>query len=186
MLAPAIAMHYSGFMRSLIQQYAKDLTAGRLASGYEHSYRVYHLAKRIGAGSDYDDDVLHAACFLHDILMGTLQPSRSADKASDILRETGFDPAKIPKVHAAIAEHMPGGSPAEVEGMLLYDANYLDSVGAVGMARLAIGSFFWYHYKTMEDVLRLYREQLEKADTLHFPVSVELARERVEFSRQAV
>ena len=32
-------------MKKLIQQYAKDLTAGRLASGYEHSFRVYHLAR---------------------------------------------------------------------------------------------------------------------------------------------
>ena len=46
-------------MRKLIQQYAKDLTAGRLASGYEHSYRIYQLARKIGEGMDYDDEVLY-------------------------------------------------------------------------------------------------------------------------------
>jgi len=30
--------------RKLSQQYAKGFTASRLASGYEHSFRVYHLA----------------------------------------------------------------------------------------------------------------------------------------------
>ncbi len=173
-------------MRVLIQQYAKDLTAGRLASGYEHSYRVYHLARRIGADMEYDDDVLHAACFLHDIQIAAAESSRSADKAADILRETGFDPARIPPVHAAISEHLPGGDPSTLEAKLLYDANYLDSLGAVGMARLAIGSFFWYHYKTMEEVLALYRAQLDQVGTLHFPASVEIAGDKIEFTRAAV
>ena len=56
-----------GGVRKLIVQYVKDLTAGRLASGFEHSYRVYHLAREIGEGEPYDDDVLHAACFLHNV-----------------------------------------------------------------------------------------------------------------------
>ncbi len=43
-------------MRKLIQQYAKDLTAGRLASGYENSYSIYQLARKIREGLDYDND----------------------------------------------------------------------------------------------------------------------------------
>ena len=39
---------YTDRVRKLIVQYVKDLTAGRLASGFEHSYRVYHLAREIG------------------------------------------------------------------------------------------------------------------------------------------
>ena len=86
-------------MRKMIQQYAKDLTAGRLASGYEHSFRVYHLTREIGEGLDYDDDILHAACFLHDVEMSVGHPASSADKAEAILHETGFVPDKIPPRH---------------------------------------------------------------------------------------
>ena len=140
-------------MRKLIQQYAKDLTAGRLASGYEHSYRVYHLAREIGEDLEYDDEVLHAACFLHDIEMSVGHPKSSAEKARAILIETGFTPENVPIVYEAILAHMPGGSPATQEGMLLHDANLLDSIGAIGLASLAIGSFFWHHFKTMDQVL---------------------------------
>ena len=173
-------------MKKLIQHYARDLTAGRLASGYEHSYRVYQFACRIGEQVAHDDEVLHAACFLHDVEMATLDAERSADKAEAILRETGFSPAKIPAVYQAIVHHMPGDRPETPEGRLLYDANLLDSLGAVGLARLAIGSLVWYHYKTMEQVLKLYRGQVALSDTFFFPVSRELAAEKIEFSRLAV
>ena len=43
--------------RNMIHQYVKDLTGDRLASGYGHCYRVYHLARELEV--DYDDDVLY-------------------------------------------------------------------------------------------------------------------------------
>ena len=173
-------------MRTLIQQYAKDLTAGRLASGYEHSYRVYHLAREIGEDMDYDDDVLHAACFLHDVEMATRDPKRSADKAEAILRETGFTPGKIPIVYRAIERHPPGSKPDMTEGKLLHDANLLDSLGAVGMARLSIGSFFWYHYKSMEEVLELMKQMLKYSDSFVCKKSKVLAKIKIEFMDLAV
>jgi hypothetical protein len=95
-------------MRKLIQQYAKDLTAGRLASGYEHSYRLYRLARQIGESLDYyDDEILHAACFLHDLDITARHPEASAEKARAILEETGFTPGKIQAVYVAILNHMP-------------------------------------------------------------------------------
>jgi uncharacterized protein len=173
-------------MRKLIVQYAKDLTAGRLASGFEHSYRVYHLAREIGDGVEYDDDVLHAASHLHNIETPAIRLSESAEKAELILSETGFDPAKIPHVVAAILTHRPGGEPASVEAKLLYDANLLDTMGAIGFARLAIGSFFWHHYKTMAEVLELVQQRLSFADTFHFERSKQMAEPKIAFLRQAV
>jgi uncharacterized protein len=173
-------------MKKILQQYAKDLTAGRLASGYEHSYRIYHLSRHIAEGIEYDDDVLHAACFLHDIERMVDHPRGSADKAKNILEETGFPAAKIPKVVQAILSHMPGEHPESVEGQLLHDANLLDSIGAIGFARLSIGAFFWYHYKTLGEVLEMVERELSFADHLFFPKSRELAREKKEFMKRAV
>lgn len=173
-------------MKQLIQQYAKDLTAGRLASGYEHSYRIYHLAREIGEHLEYDDEVLHAACFLHDIEMPDGHPGSSAEKAAVILRETGFTPGKIEAVRQAILQHMPGGSPATPEARLLHDANLLDSLGAIGLARLSIGAFHWYRYRTMAEVVELVRGWLEQADRFHYPRSRELAEEKIRFTRQAL
>jgi uncharacterized protein len=173
-------------MRKLIQQYAKDLTAGLLASGFEHSFRVYHLTREIGEDLTYDDDVLHAACFLHDVEMTAGHPKSSADKAEAILHETGFDPDKIPLVIEAILNHMPDSTPASVEAKLLFDANLLDSLGAVGFARLAVGGYLWYRYRTMPEVVAYLRTELSHTDRFHFPQSRELAREKISFTRAAL
>lgn len=173
-------------MRKLIQQYAKDLTSGRLESGYEHSFRVYHLTREIGEEATYDDDVLHAACFLHDIEMSKGHPRSSAEKAEAILHETGFVPDKIPVVVDAILNHMPGGSPSSTEAKLLFDANLLDSLGAVGFARLSAGAAVWYHYSTMKEVLDYISRELSFTKELHFEASRDLAREKIAFTQAAI
>jgi uncharacterized protein len=173
-------------MKKIIQQYAKDLTAGRLASGYEHSYRIYHLARQIGERMEYDDDVLHAACFLHDIERMVDHPRGSAEKAKIILEETGFPAGKVSQVTQAILFHMPGDTPKTTEGKLLHDANLLDSIGAIGFARLSIGAFFWYHYKTLQEVVEMVERELSYADHLFFSKSRALARGKKSFMSRAV
>ncbi len=185
-LAMPPPLGYTPVMRKIIQQYAKDLTSGRLGSGYEHSFRVYHLAREIGEGLAYDDDVLHAACFLHDVEMSVGHPKSSADKAEAILHETGFVPDKIPRVLDAILNHMPEGAPTVVEAQLLYDANLLDSIGAVGFARLSVGAFIWYHYKTMKEILDYISRELSFTEKLHFEKSRQLADEKIAFTRTAI
>jgi uncharacterized protein len=173
-------------VKKIIQQYAKDLTAGRLASGYEHSYRTYHLARQIGEDTDYDDAILHAACFLHDIERMVDHPRGSAAKAVSILEETGFPAEKVSQVEEAILRHMPGDDPATVEGTLLHDANLLDSIGAVGFARLAIGAFFWNHYKSLEQIVGMLDRELAFSDRFFFSKSEDLASEKRKFMRMAI
>jgi HD superfamily phosphodiesterase len=185
-LAPDPPVRYTAPMRKLIQQYAKDLTSGRLGSGYEHSFRVYHLAREIGEEIEHDEDILHAACFLHDIEMSVGHPKSSADKAEAILHETGFDPEKIRIVSEAIINHMPNGNPSTVEAKLLFDANLLDSIGAVGFARLSVGAFLWYNMKTMQEILQYIARELSYTEKFHFEKSRELARDKIQFTRSAI
>ncbi len=175
-------------MRKLIQQYSKDLTYGRLASGYEHSYRVYHLARKIGEEIEYDDETLHASCFLHDIEMSVGHPKSSAEKARAILVETGFNPEKIENVYQAILNHMPNSfsDPPNNEGKLLHDANLLDSIGAIGFSRLSIGAFLWHHLKTMQEVLENIKKWMLYADKFYFQKSKEIARDKVAFSKEII
>jgi HD superfamily phosphodiesterase len=186
------ALHHHGVsstlpgMRKLIQQYAKDLTSGRLGSGYEHSFRVYHLAREIAEGVDHDEEILHAACFLHDIEMSVGHPKSSADRAEAILHETGFVPEKIPIVIDAIINHMPNGNPSSVEAKLLFDANLLDSIGAVGFARLSVGAFIWYNMKSMQEILQYISRELSFTEKFHFDKSRELARDKISFTRAAI
>ena len=115
------------------------------AWGWTHSERDYQLAKDVAAkeGLAIDNDVLFAAAFLHDIgAVGEFQKEgvdhaeRSVEIAEPMLRELGFPMAKWPAVRAAILGHMydePAGDGAV--GIVLHDADTLDFLGTVGVAR---------------------------------------------------
>jgi len=115
------------------------------AWGTAHSVRDYDLAKWIAATDHltYDDDVLFAAAYLHDIAgfapwekQGVDHQDRGAELMDSLLTGYGFPADKIEKVKAAIRTHMPDRAPgAAVESRLLHDADGLDWLGAIGIAR---------------------------------------------------
>ena len=98
--------------KELIYQYVKQFTAGRIASGFSHSHRVYHIARELGV-DNYDEEILHAACYLHDTVIGYDSHTKSAEKAEQILREVGFPATKIDQVVEAIAQ--PGETPKQLK-----------------------------------------------------------------------
>jgi len=115
------------------------------AWGTAHSVRDYDVAKWIAATDHltYDDDVLFAASYLHDIAgfapwekQGVDHQDRGAELMDSLLTGYGFPADKIEKVKAAIRTHMPDRAPgAAVESQLLHDADGLDWLGAIGIAR---------------------------------------------------
>ena len=116
------------------------------AWGYSHSERDYALARSL-AESDHvalDDDVLFAACYLHDMAAfppwgGDEPPDHSdvgADAVEKILMGTGFPMSKVDAVRAAIRTHMYYRDPVAPEAIYLHDADALDWLGAIGVARL--------------------------------------------------
>jgi uncharacterized protein len=115
---------------------------------YAHQPRLYRLVRALGQGMQFDDDVLHAAVWLHDL--GVFVGHRPEDqaelsrwdhiayveqKAPDLLRKLGFPEAKIPAVLEAIRTHLPNGEPTTPEGVLLREADILEQLGAVGILR---------------------------------------------------
>lgn len=172
-------------MQNIIIQYAKDMCAGRLARGFDHVNRVYHLAKQLEDA--YDDEVLYAATYLHDIILTEPHQLQSAEKAEAVLHEVGFKPVKIAQVKEAILNHIPEGNPKSTEGKMLHDADILDSLGMSGITRLSIGAFFWKGAKSLVDVLSHIREYKERAEShLILERSRKLARERIRFMEKAL
>lgn len=171
--------------KELIYQYVKEFTSGRVASGFSHCHRVYHLARELGV-TDYDDDILYAACYLHDTVIGKEGHLRSAEKAEQILHEIGFPVQKISKVVESIKSHWPGENPKLIEAQLLHDANLIDSLGAIGVVRLSIGAFHWYQARTLKEVLDLIKEYRRNASKLIFPKSKAIAEIKIKFMDQLI
>jgi uncharacterized protein len=146
---------------------------------------VYHLAKQLE--DDYDDEILFAATYLHDIILTEPHQLQSAEKAEAVLHEVGFEPGKIVQVKEAILNHIPEGDPQSKEAKMLHDADILDSLGMSGITRLAIGAFFWKGAKSLVDVMGHVSEYKERArKRLTLDRSRKLAEERVAFMEKAL
>jgi len=131
--------------RSTVRQYAKEHFRNP-AWGYSHSERDYALARSLAA-SDHvplDDDVIFAASYLHDLAAfppwgGDEPPDHSdvgADAVEKVLMGTGFPMSKLGAVRAAIRTHMYYRNPRAPEAVYLHDADALDWLGAIGVARI--------------------------------------------------
>jgi HD superfamily phosphodiesterase len=115
------------------------------AWGYSHCMRDYALARELAAADHaaLDDDVLFAAAYLHDL--AAFKPWENekldhsdvaADIVDTILKGTGFPMAKIDAVRGAIRTHMYYRDPIGPEALYLHDADALDWLGAIGVARI--------------------------------------------------
>jgi uncharacterized protein len=110
-----------------------------------HIGRVFANAMRIHASEGGDAEVLAAAVLLHDcVSVEKNSPLRAhasrlaAEKANGILADMGWQPSRIEACAHAITTHSfsAGISPETTEAKILQDADRLDAIGMIGVARL--------------------------------------------------
>ncbi len=115
----------------------------RGAHSYEHTLRVRQLCLLIGEKEGADLEILEAAALLHDIgrpeeeVTGESHATIGANMAVAFLATTAFPPKKLPQVASAIQTHRfsENETPESIEGEILSDADKLDAMGALGLAR---------------------------------------------------
>ncbi len=160
---------------------------------FSHQPRLYRLARHIGAGLAFDDDVLHAAAWLHDLGVFTGHRPEAPEELAkwdnvayairrtpELLRRFGFPVEKIVAVNDAIRSHQPQAEPVNVEGALLRDADILEQLGAVGILRNVCKIGRDTRYATFADVLSLLERNLaELPGQLHFDAARAEAEPRV-------
>ena len=115
---------------------------------FGHQPRLYALTQQIGEGLAYDDDIVYAAAWLHDL--GVFVGNRPEDpvalatwdhvayacnRVPQILTEAGFPKEKIPAVLDCIRQHQPHDNPQSLEATILRDADILEQLGAIGILR---------------------------------------------------
>ncbi len=115
---------------------------------FGHQPRLYELTLQVGKGQAYDDDVVYAAAWMHDLGVFTghrpedLQALQHWDNTAYAMERTpellagfGFPAEKIAPVLETIRTHQPAKQPTSVEGQILRDADILEQLGAIGILR---------------------------------------------------
>jgi len=132
-------------LRERFRRFVQDQMATDPAHDLAHLDRVWHNAQTISETEGRGDTrVLLAASYLHDLVnLAKDHPerrqasARSAEVAGPVLDGLGFTPDEIKATrHAIIAHSFSAGiAPETDEAMILRDADRLDALGAIGIAR---------------------------------------------------
>ena len=120
--------------------------AGQSDSAHDlaHVQRVWQSCQTIALAEGANLKVLHPASLFHDIINPPKSsPKRaeasllSANYAIEFLKTTRYPHALIPQVHHAIHAHSYSAKvrPESLEAQVLQDADRLDALGAIGIAR---------------------------------------------------
>ncbi len=128
----------------------KELSGADAGHDLNHVMRVYCLCLKLTKDMrDIDLEVLELAALLHDVGgRGELKDKTgkvchaklSAEMAQDILKKLGYSQDKINRIIHCILAHRyrTGVSPKTKEAKILFDADKLDALGAIGVARAYI------------------------------------------------
>lgn len=127
-----------------VDQAEKYYRGAESAHDFTHVLRVTAMAEYLARAEGADPEIVRAAALLHDI--ARLDEDRTgqgdhaevaAQRAREILIERGVSVQQADAVAHAIAAHRFRGSvhPQTLEAKVLFDADKLDSIGAIGVAR---------------------------------------------------
>ena len=110
--------------------------------GINHTRRLLHLISIIGAGREYNEEVIWIAAHLHDwggypkwMQAGVDHALRSRQVAEEFLVKKGFTPELITPILECIEYHHGSDPQRRIEAILLSDADALDFLGVVGVLR---------------------------------------------------
>ena len=187
---------------------ARQACDGRNAGhDFGHVERVTRLASRLADNESCNRTVLLASAVLHELVNHPKHHERSplsghdcAIAASDLLISLGIDETTAHSVASCISQHgwSAGKVPTTPEAALLQDADRLDALGAIGLARcIATGvemEAALFHPEDPFAVARqlddrrysldhLARKLFRLPDTFHSAAARELAKPRIAFLR---
>lgn len=130
----------------LLKTAVEERLSGEVFANTDHALRVTGLALKLSEELECDREILVAAGLLHDIGVPLDKKQHyiaGVAPAEELLKKVGFPASKIAGVLHAIEAHSRYGGPAPQtnEAKAIYDADCIDFVGTIGLARGFYRSF---------------------------------------------
>ncbi len=161
------------------------------SSGHDwwHTFRVWQLAARLAEAEGADSRTVQLAALLHDVDDAKRSPETAAGKlrARRFLEAEGVPEADVARILHIIGQVSYRGEDSETpdtaEGMCVQDADRLDAIGAVGIARtFAYGGG---HGRPPEESIAHFHEKLLLLkDLMNTEKAKEMAESRHAFMEQ--
>jgi len=127
-----------------IEQARAWYTSNDQVHDFEHVMRVYKLAEVLAQKEGADIEIVRAAALLHDAQSASGSEDlrmehheAAAVFAAEVLEQEGWPPERMQAVQNCILTHRfrAGLAPETLEAKVLFDADKLDAIGAIGAAR---------------------------------------------------
>ena len=155
--------------------YVKEMFENEFSGhDYFHSLRVCKMAEHIARSEGANIEIVKLAALLHDIDDRKLSPStyENLDNARCFLTSHNFDVQTVDWICEIISQVSFGGenikNPATLEGKCVRDADRLDAIGAIGIARaFAYGGNHKRHmyHPDIKPNLNMSREEYVKSES---------------------
>ncbi|MFA4647688.1 HD domain-containing protein [Pyrococcus kukulkanii] len=186
MLEDILEKYFDEIPPSVIRawKFAKEML-GEGSHGLSHTLRVLKLSLYIGSQEGADLEVLALASLLHDVARPLEDKGAIEDHAKESAKIAGEVLKGHPKVREvvhAIEAHRFSNKirPKTLEAKILSDADKIDALGAVGVARVFMYS--GEHGRSIEDSIKHFKEKILKLkDLMYTDTGKRIAQERHKF-----
>ncbi len=176
--------------KTYVKEILGDETTGH---DYFHAMRVYNMAMYLSIGKEVDELVVGLAALLHDLDDEKINKDKHhtenffvKNPISELQKSQIFDIIRNMSFH----KHLAGKRVASLEGKIVQDADRLDALGAIGIARV-----FAYSGKTnrpifMDDIdddsaiAHFYRKLFLLPDLMNLEESKIIANDRLDFMKE--
>ncbi|BBM22655.1 MULTISPECIES: HD domain-containing protein [Lactiplantibacillus] len=196
-----------------IRTYARQkLAQDHSGHGSDHLERVNRLARRLAQAEQANLNLTLAAAWLHDVIDDKLMvdPEQAHHDLADQLSELGVSTADQTAIfdiidHMSFSKSLNGAQKLSLEGQIVQDADRLDAIGAIGIARALyysghVGEKIYdpaiaprehltkeqYRQQPGTAINHFYEKLFKLADMMNTPAAKALAKRRTDVMRAFV